>query len=48
MKQLIEDQVNDEELEELYGGSGSDDCMVRLNCTIKVFSDEDSEENVIF
>lgn len=48
MKQLIENQVGENELEELYGGSGSGDCTVRITCTEKWFSDEDGEENIIF
>lgn len=48
MKELIENQVNENELEEVYGGSGSGDCIVRINCNDKMYSDEDGEENVIF
>lgn len=49
MKHLIEDEVNENELEALYGGSGSGaDCTVRLNCTSKWFSDEDNDENIVF
>lgn len=46
MKQLIEEHVNEEELEELFGGSGN--CTVDISCGTKIFSDEDSEENIVF
>lgn len=46
MQELVENQVNDEELEEVYGGSGS--CTVDLSCGFKIYSDEDNEENIVF
>ena len=54
MKKLVENQfdvnqVNENELEELYGGSGdSESCGCRRICKEGSFSDEDSEENIVF
>lgn len=48
MKQLIEEHVNEDELEELFGGSGSGGCTIDLTCGMKIYSDEDSEENIVF
>lgn len=48
MKQLIDNQVDESELEELHGGSGSGNCTVDLTCGTKWFSDEDNEENIVF
>jgi len=48
--QFDENQVNENELENLYGG-GSGDCTVEFDCFCKRktgFADEDDQENVVF
>ena len=54
MQKLVENQfeenpVNENELEELYGGSGGCDyCGVDGFCKRVSLADEDSEENIVF
>ena len=52
MQKLVENQfeehpVNENELEELYGGS-SGSCGCRNICKEGSFADEDSVENIVF
>ena len=52
MKRLVENsfdenQVNENELEELYGGSGTD-CGCDRICKKVSYADEDSEGNLVF
>jgi hypothetical protein len=53
MKKLVENQfdenqVNENELEELFGGSGCSHCGCDDICKRVSWADEDSEENVVF
>ena len=47
--QVDESQMNENEIENLYGGSGG--CIVKFTCVCDDkwgFADEDDQENVVF